>query len=517
MLKKLLAGTVCFFLLVIAPAAYGQAQQGDGDKALAEILQRIERLEAENRAYKARLQEIERELAASPTVRASTAAELPTGNVEAHNITEQASTLAEASTGIIADQNAGFVRFDHSYAYDMLDPTTDINSKQLTLLEQRRDGKLEENAVYFGGAVTAIANYWHSNRDSKFGYLMRHPTAGNQVGKTVSEAIIHSAQINFTASLGDWVSAYGEMLYDPEQSFGRGTNTDLTRNQIQLRRGYVLFGNLEKLPLYGAIGKMSTPFGLTDTVNPFTASTNWHAFGGLAYGALVGFNKGGLHVRAEAVQGGAQFRATNTPVSGTNVPSKLNNYVVDANYTFDLGSGANDIMFGGSYERGSTYCQSFPVVHFQPCDKANPAWAVYGRAHIGKFTLQGEFNRTTDVWPGTFNPSLPLSIYAAHKVSSLSLGGKYTTRVIGKRTAFSFEFSTFVAGPQGSPWRRQNQWVLGSAIFLSDSVKLFGEGLLVEGYSPLNFISGGNLAPGETHSDSTAESIGVILGVNAAF
>lgn len=513
MSKKLLAGTASLIFLAIASTAYAQDRQGGSAENLAEILRRIEHLEAENRAYKARLQEVERELAASVTAQASTVAVVPTGKAAE----APTGTVAEASTGAVADGNAGFVQFNHAYAYEMLNPTTDINTKQRYLLEQKRDGKLDSDAVYIGGAITAIADYWRSNRESKFGYLMRHPTAGNQVGKTVTEAVIHSAQISFTANLGDWVSAYGELLYDPEQSFGRGTNTDLTRNQIQLRRGYVLFGNLEKSPFYAAIGKMSTPFGLTDTVNPFTASSNWHAFGGLAYGALAGYSKGGLHVRAEAVQGGAQFRAANVPVSGTNVPSKLNNYVFDANYTFVFGGGANDVMFGGSYERGSSYCQSFPVVHFEPCEKANPAWAVYGRVHLGNFTLQSEFNRTVDVWPGTFNPSPPLDIYAAHRVSSLSLGGKYTTRFIGKRTDFSLSHSTFIAGPQGSPWRRQNQWVLGSAVFLSDSVKLFGEGLLVEGYSPLNFISGGNLAPGETHSDRTAESLGVILGVNAAF
>ena len=37
-----------------------------------------------------------------------------------------------------------------------------------------------------------------------------------------------------------------------------------------------------------AIGKMEAPFGLMDTVSPFTASTVWHAFGGLAWGALAG-------------------------------------------------------------------------------------------------------------------------------------------------------------------------------------------------------------------------------------
>ena len=499
MQKYPLIASASLLAILFTTTAHSQESKTVGGENIANILKRLERLETENKAYKSRLQELEEDSQAPVAIEVN-------GQQPA-----QAIGLNKA------DNNGGLVQFNHKYAYDMLDPTTNINSKQLYLLEQKRDGELGKNTVYIGGAVTAIADYWDSNTDDKFGYLMRHPTANNQIGDTVSEAAIHSVQTNITANIGDWVTAYGEFLYDPEQSFGASTVTDLNRNQIQLRKGYVLFGNLEKTPFYGAIGKMSTPFGLTDTVNPFSASSNWHAFGGLANGVLLGYNKNGLHIRAEAVEGGAQFRAANTPVEGTNVPSKLNNYVVDANYTFGFGEGNDDIMVGGSYERGSSYCQSYPVVHFQPCEEANPAWAVYGRMHLGKFTLMGEFDKTVDVWPGTFNPTAPLDIYPANKVSSLSLGGKYTTRINDKRTDFSLDYSNFTSGPDGSPWERQNQWVAGSALYLSESVKLFGEGILVEGYSPLNFISGGNLAPGETHSDSEAESIGVVFGVNVGF
>lgn len=116
---------------------------------------------------------------------------------------------------------------------------------------------------------------------------MRHPTAGNQRTKDVSEAALHSAQLALTANLGDWITGYVELLYDPHQSFGQGTLTALTRNQVQVRRGYVILGNLNESPFYASLGKMAIPFGLTDTVNPFTASTVWHAFGGLAYGLMV--------------------------------------------------------------------------------------------------------------------------------------------------------------------------------------------------------------------------------------
>ena len=105
-----------------------------------------------------------------------------------------------------------------------------------TILEYKQSGELGKG-VYLGGSVTPIVDYQKSNTDSKFGYLMRHPTSSNQLGSNVSEAVIHAAQFNFTANLTNKLTAYSEFLYDPEQSFGTGTTTALTRNQIQLRKG----------------------------------------------------------------------------------------------------------------------------------------------------------------------------------------------------------------------------------------------------------------------------------------
>ncbi len=488
-----LTGLMTTTAIVSMPAVYA----GE-DTQLAQILARLEKLENENKALRKELDSLK-------------ITEIKTSTEKAEVQTQAAEQTQAVQTAV---QN--FVGFNHSLTYDMLDPTTNINRKQDVLLQARKSGELKDNSLVLGGAVTAIADYWHSNTADKFGYLMRHPTANNQQQKDVSEAVLHSAQISVTATPLDWVTAYAELLYDPEQSFGAGTITSLTRNQIQLRKGYVVLGNLDKSPVYLTVGKMATPFGLTDTVSPFTASTVWHAFGGLAYGAMATYSDHGFNISLEAVQGGAQFRSANVPVNGTSVPSKLNNYVIDANYTFEFGEDGY-AMFGGSYQKGTAYCQPFPVVHFNPCTEHNPAWAAYGQLHTGGFTLQGEYAATTDEWPGTFNPTPPLNVFDEHKVISWAIGGKYSMAVDDRRTDLSFEFSTFIAGPDGSPWERQNQWVLGLSHFISPSVKGFVELIQTDGYAPLNFISGGNLAPGVTHSDSDAESRGVILGINAAF
>ena len=277
------------------------------------LIERLDRLEEENWQLRKEIDVIKAEQA-GPDVR------------------EETAPHASASSPVSDATSDRFLKIDWNFGYEILDPTSNINRKQRLILERRQEGTLAPDSLYVEGAVTAITDYQSSNRADKFAYLMRHPTAANQVGHEVSEATIHSSQLGFTAMLGDWVTGHAQILYDPEQSFGTGTNTDLERNLLQMRRAYALFGNLDRIPFYASLGKMAVPFGLTDTVSPFTASTVWHAFGALANGVTVGYASDGLNLSVMGVQGGAQFRAANTTVKGTAVPGRLNNIAVDAHY-----------------------------------------------------------------------------------------------------------------------------------------------------------------------------------------
>ena len=415
--------------------------------------------------------------------------------------------------------NDSLVGISPEYGFSVLDHAEGVNTRQLMQLQAIQAGELP-NRVTLSGGVTVLANMQRSNSDTKFGWLMRHPTSSNQIGEDVSEIVVHNAQLAFTARMTDWITAYAEVLYDPEQSFGAGPITTLTRNQPQLRKGYVLFGNLDESPIYASLGKMDVPFGLQDTVSPFTNSTSWHAFAPLAYGGMVGYYNGNLHLRAMAVQGGAQFRSANSPVQDTAVPSRVNNFALDANYTMPLGNGEDSVMLGASYIHASAYCQPYPVVHFTPCSDNNPAWAVYSVAELGNFTLLGEFASTTEVWPGSAvpDPTNPLSIYEATETFAFTLGGRYAYAMAeGAPVDISFEFSRFNAGDDGAPWERQDQWVFGLNRMVAPSVSLFGEFIHTEGWVPLNFLSGGNQPNGATWSERDATTDIIAVGVQAAF
>ena len=487
---SIIARIILALVLCLSPGA-ATAQ------ALDSLIERLDKLEKENRQLRREIDELKAERTAGHEAGVTPAGAPPEG------------------------QAGEYSRVDPPSGYAILDPTTAINRKQRLILARKRDGTLGPDSVHLHGAVTAVVNYQASNRADKFGYLMRHPTASNQVGQEVSEATIHSAQFGFTAMLGDWISGHAVMLFDPEQSFGKGTNTDLERNQVQVRRAHVLLGNLDRTPFFASLGKMAVPFGLTDTVNPFTASTVWHAFGALANGASVGYASEDLNLTAMGIQGGSQFRAANTPVSGSNVPSRVNNFAVDVNYAFRWGRNAT-FLLGGSYLHGSAYCQDFPITHFMPCRVNNPAFDVYGRLVHGALMFVGEFARTIDVWPGTFNPGMPE--FAASEVTAFSVGARYRLDIDHGPVDLSAEFSRFEAGPGGAPWEKQDQFVVGAAWFVRPSVKLFAEYVRVEGFAPLNFISGGsirdedgNVLPDRTISDAGTRSDVFLAGVNVAF
>ena len=165
--------------------------------------------------------------------------------------------------------------------YKMLEPNQNLRKIAL-FMEERENSVFKNKKLIIGASLISILDLQKSNTYTKFAYLMRHPTPSNQIGKVVSEAAVHPFQLSISGNVNNWLGAFSKLLYNPEQSFGQGSITALGRNQVKLRKGFV--GDLNKFPVYGAIGKMDAPFGLTGSVSPFTNSTMWHAFGGLAYG-----------------------------------------------------------------------------------------------------------------------------------------------------------------------------------------------------------------------------------------
>ena len=532
--RDLLAASLLRPITMVGLASPAMAQQyySKGGQPVESESERIARLEAENAAMRAELnargraqtpyvevQQVQPVYAqpvyaqpvyaqpvyAQPVYPAPTPAQYPAP--PAPQPAAQAAPSAQKVVGINPD-----------YGYEILDHRRGVSQRNEIILEAIDNGELDSMVTLSGRAVVIGNAHW-SNVPNKFGYLMRHPSGNNQRTKATQEIAVNSVQLALTARPAKGVTMYAEMLYDPEQSFGAGTTTALARNQIQMRKAFVMIGDKDWSPFYVSLGKMDAPFGLMDTVSPFTNSTSWHAFAPLVYGGMVGYDGGGLNVRAMAIVGGAQFRSANVPVDGTAVPSKLNNFAIDASYTLGLMEDV-EVMAGGSYIHGSAYCQDYPVIHFGACQKRNPAWAAYGRIRWGRLEVIGDFAKTLRVWPGTQVPAgtnPALEAFPASKVTAFTVGARFTPPILGSKLTVSGEFSRYISGPKGSPWEKQDQWTGGVQYKLAPSVDLFSEYVRVDGFVPFNFVSGGNQPAGATWSDQDAESDVVVFGVNAAF
>lgn len=87
-------------------------------------------------------------------------------------------------------------------------------------MEERKNGVFKNKKLIIGASLISILDLQKSNTDSKFAYLMRHTTPNNQIGKVVSEAAVHSFQLSISGNVNNWLGAYSELLYNPEQSFG---------------------------------------------------------------------------------------------------------------------------------------------------------------------------------------------------------------------------------------------------------------------------------------------------------
>lgn len=517
---------------MLASPAVAQQYYSKGGQPVESESERIARLEAENAAMRAELDARGGGQAATPYVQVQQSAPVYAQPVYAQPVYAQpvyaqpvyaqpafpAPSPAPTPVVAAAPSARNVVGISPEYGYKILDHRRGVSQRNEIILEAIDNGELDSMVTLSGRAVVIADAHW-SNVPNKFGYLMRHPSGNNQRTKATQEVLVNSVQLAVTATPTKGVTMYAEMLYDPEQNFGAGTLTSITRNQLTMRKAFVLIGDKDWSPFYAALGKMDAPFGLMDTVSPFTNSTSWHAFAPLAYGGMVGFDGYGFNIRAMGIVGGAQFRGANVPVDGTAIPSKLNNFAIDASYTLNLLQDV-EVMAGGSYIHGSAYCQPYPVQHFGACSDRVPAWAAYGRVRWGGLEIIGDFAKTTKVWPGTQVPlatNPALAVFPASKVTAFTAGARYTPPILGRKLTVSAEFSRFIAGAKGSPWEKQDQWTGGLQYKLAPSVDVFSEYIHVDGFVPLNFLSGGNQPAGATWSDQNANSEVVMFGVNAAF
>ena len=131
-----------------------------------------------------------------------------------------------------------FFSLNSEYSHEILNWQENVTEKPFQILEYSRDGVLSPNAIVLSGAFWGTFMHEESNTPGKFPILSRFP---NQHGATDTKAdrwVFNNAALTLTARAGEWVTLFAQ---------GEGSDIEfLGQNQYQMRKAWVMVGNLER-------------------------------------------------------------------------------------------------------------------------------------------------------------------------------------------------------------------------------------------------------------------------------
>lgn len=432
------------------------------------------------------------------------------------NVHSDAESIGKHDSAIKQNSNkeASWVSFKPKYGYNILDQNNFVAWKVNYLLNAKND---LPSPVTISAQIRAIAFYGFTSDANRFGYLMRFPPDFS--GNAASEVTVNNFNIGITGRVTDWLTLFGELRYNPARTFGDssqrslnvgtatggsqtinlGGTADTVRSLWFGLNAYALFGNPDKSDFYFYIGHFNLPFGNMNTFNPFSQTSVWHYFGARGNGASLGYQNSGFKAEFCVVQGGPQERVANAGPDG-----KVGNFCANAEYSYTY----NDffqIDVGGSFIFGTDYCTPFPIAHFAFCPNGtvNGAWDANIYLSFGKhFSLRGEIARTLSPWPGTAGtPTQPAFFFDAAHVTAFVAEGKIEFDVYTQKDsqgnvvktiplALTASWGEGIQGAEKSPWRHNKQFTAALQSKITESVLVYFEYNLVQGFAPLQFMSG---------------------------
>ncbi len=289
------------------------------------------------------------------------------------------------------------VRTNPYHTADMLDWQENTTGKALSILVNRANGVLPKNSLTIGGAVKGGFMWQKTDSPGQFPILSRFPFFSQGTDTEAGVFAINNAALSFTASFGDWTNIYMQPEYSE-------TNFPGDQEEMQLRKAFVVLGNLDKLPFYAAFGRKTIDFGNFDGYNAFTQTEAQHYFWAASDQPVleVGFYKDGFKLVGSAFSGGRQLR---TAYAAEN--NNIQNYAFNAEKEFLLG-GSKAFTVGGGYLHDTIYRNNWTAHTFQAIESGTPPTnfieyrnsAVTGFAEYNSdfFDAMVEYSTTLKPW-----------------------------------------------------------------------------------------------------------------------
>ncbi|MFV1443316.1 MULTISPECIES: hypothetical protein [unclassified Phaeobacter] len=392
-----------------------------------------------------------------------------------------------AADRVEAQEDAGFLATSLRYSERMLDRQEDVTNKVAIALRARQSGQLGVNRITFGGRFLGTVIYENTNTPGKFPILSRLPPTHTS-GTTDTYGVINDISLIATATT-PLLTAVVQGEYTEVEYPGQ--------NDIQLRKAWLAVGDLDRSPFYLAVGRKTVNFGNFASYAPFTHTHNSHYFWAQTKDPLIEI--GYITERTELALSIIRNHRGNRVISSPKNDDHYTNYALNASHRIPLANGMG-LKLGAGFLRGTIYDST--IAHHPPgsgIDRGwNGAWDIHATLSAERFDVMAEFTQTTDRWPAT-----------DHKVSALTLQGRYRGEVLGRPAVYSLSASHGRQGASGTEWESMSQIILGMEVALAPNVTLGAEYLFNDGFVPL-------ILPRRT-GDASVRSHSVILGAKLTF
>ena len=333
------------------------------------------------------------------------------------------------------------VRTSAAHTDRMLDWQENTTGKALTLLQHRRNGILAPNSLYLGAGIKGGFMYQKTEVPGQFPILSRFPFFSNRTDDESGVFAINNAALAITGTFGDWTTIY----LQPEYS---ETEYRADQDEMQLRKAFVTFGNLDKTPFYAAFGRKTIDFGNFDGYNPFVHTEAQHYFWAASDQPVLelGYYNKGLKITGSAFSGGRQLR---TAFADEN--NNIANYAASIEKEFLFRNGGA-LTLGTSYLHDSIYRDNFTAHTFGERQTLTPpANFIEYRNSVGSafveynspvFDAMLEYTSTFEPWAAAIPQDIDGNIVAGfedfdEKLSTTVAQVRYKPRALGGRTAFS--------------------------------------------------------------------------------
>ena len=430
------------------------------------------------------------------------------------------------------------VRTNALHTRDMLDWQENTTGKTMTLLANRANGTLEPNSLYLGAGFKGGLKWQTTEVPGQFPLLSRFPFFSDRTDRQAGVFAIDNAALAFTSTFGDWTTVYLQPEYSETEYSGE-------QDEFQLRKAFVVFGNLQKTPFYAAFGRKTIDFGNFDSYNAFTHNEGAHYFHAVSDQPVLeaGFYSNGFKATASAFSAGRQLR-----VALGGEENNLGNYAFNAEKEFRFGHDKRQAFtVGGGYLHDTIYRDNWTAHTFQGrVDGTAPAnfieydrnSAVSGFAEYNSpsFDAMVEYTTTLEPWAAAIPQSVtgvpfpeylidplgsttdPDNINFDEKLSVLTAQVRYKPWVFGRRMAvaavgswgnISDDRGNVSAFGAPTSFEKNQQHAVSLEYPVNDYLEFGAEYVYNKGFIPF-------VAPQQVSNDET-EAHAVNIGFKARF